>query len=242
MLFHPDDYKNSPEALDLYAVIEEMTEVEEVAPILYEKYLEKLTGIEFDSLLDLGCGGGDFLLGLSKVFPDKRLEGIDLSPEMVKRAQSKGVSAQVEDICSVEKRYDVITAIFDMLNYIPPFELKKFLTCIYERINNGGYLICDINTLYGFEEITSGSLIVDRDDKFLAVDSYFEDGINRSRFTLFSRVENGLYSKKSEEIKQFYHSPDDIVKSSRMTEVGREEIGLYSDDADKTLLILKKEI
>ena len=241
MLFHPDDYKNSTEALDLYAVIEEMTEVEEVAPRLYEKYLEKLTDIEFDSLLDLGCGGGDFLLGLSKVFPDKKLEGIDLSPEMVNRAVSKGVSAQVADICTLDERYDVITAVFDMLNYIAPFELKKFLSCIYQRLNEGGYLICDINTLYGFEEITSGSLIVDRDEKFLAVDSYFEDGINRSQFTLFSRVENGLYSKSSEEIKQFYHSPESIIENSNMTERGIEDIGLYSDDADKTLLILKKE-
>lgn len=240
MLFHPDDYKNSTEALDLYAVIEEMTQVQEVAPILYEKYLEKIEGIEFDSLLDLGCGGGDLLLGLSKVFPDKRLEGVDLSPMMIERARSKGVSAQVADICTLDSRYDIITAVFDMLNYIPPFKLKEFLSCINNRLNEGGYLICDINTLHGFEEISNGSLIVDEDDKFLAVDSYFDDGISRSHFTLFSRVEDDLYKKRSEDIKQFYHRPESISKNSSLKEIAREDIGLYSDEPDKILLVLKK--
>ncbi len=242
MLFHPDDYKNKPKALDLYAIIEEITEIGEVAPTLYEKYLEKLQNIKFDSLLDLGCGNGNFLAGISKVYPNKILKGIDLSPQMVERAKAKGVDAKAVDICQLDEKFDVITAIFDMLNYIPPFELEKFMKCVYERLNDGGYFLFDINTLYGFEEISNGSLIVDEGDKFLAIDGEYVSGIHQSKFTLFSKTENGLYQKQQERIMQFYHSIEDILQVSGMLKVEIEDIELYSDTADKTLVILKKEL
>ena len=240
MLFHPDDYRNKPKALDLYAIIEEMTEIGEVAPTLYEKYLEKLQKIEFNSLLDLGCGNGDFLAGISKIYPNKRLLGIDLSPKMVERAKSKGVEAKAIDICQLDESFDVITAIFDMVNYIPPFELEDFMKCVYNRLNSGGYFIFDINTLYGFEEVSNGSLIVDEGDRFLAIDGEFAGSIHQSKFTLFTKSNNNLYQKEQESIMQFYHSIDELVEASNMEMIEIEDIELYSDRADKTLIILKK--
>ncbi len=48
-------------SLNLYAKIEDLLGVSEVAPILYSNYFRTLENIEFSSLLDIGCGRGEFL-------------------------------------------------------------------------------------------------------------------------------------------------------------------------------------
>ena len=73
MLFHPNDFENSPEALDIYADIEDMTGVAQAAPELYAHYLLTLQERAFDSLLDIGCGNGEFLASIAGAFPESRL-------------------------------------------------------------------------------------------------------------------------------------------------------------------------
>jgi ubiquinone/menaquinone biosynthesis C-methylase UbiE len=43
-------------------------------------------------VLDVGCGGGQFAIRLARRFPDARIVGLDLSPEQVARARSRGAS------------------------------------------------------------------------------------------------------------------------------------------------------
>lgn len=43
-------------------------------------------------VLDVGCGGGQFAIKLAGRFPDARVVGLDLSPEQVARARSRGAS------------------------------------------------------------------------------------------------------------------------------------------------------
>jgi trans-aconitate methyltransferase len=76
-----------PKALDLYSKVEDLLGVNEVTPKLYENYFYTLQTLEFDSLLDVGCGRGEFLRQLSNLFPNTELMGIDLSPLMVKTTQ-----------------------------------------------------------------------------------------------------------------------------------------------------------
>ena len=52
---------NSSDSLDLYAKVEDLLGVKEAAPALYAHYLLFLTTFTVDSLLDVGCGSGDFL-------------------------------------------------------------------------------------------------------------------------------------------------------------------------------------
>ncbi len=47
--------------LDLYAKVEDLLGVKEVAPSLYAHYLLFLNSVDFENLLDVGCGSGDFL-------------------------------------------------------------------------------------------------------------------------------------------------------------------------------------
>jgi len=230
---------NSIDSLDLYSQVEDMIGVKEAAPRLYAHYLLALNSIEFDSLLDVGCGSGDFLHSMAMAFDDSTMSGIDLSPQMVSRASKIHEHIECIDICDMSGEFDVITATFDMLNYLDRADLERFLGCLTARVSSGGYFMFDINTLYGFEEVAVGSFIAQEDDRFLTIDSDFEDGIYSSEFTLFRR-EGELYHKSQEQILQHYHTVDDIVTMSGMELISHDEVSLYGDESDKSFVVLMR--
>jgi len=231
---------NSADSLDLYAKVEDLLGVKEAAPRLYAHYFLFLNNIEFETLLDVGCGSGDFLLQMQKALEIPSVKGIDLSPLMVSKTQEQGLDAECINLCDVEAKYDVITAVFDMLNYLTPAQLQSFLHCVSSHLNEGGVFLCDINTLYGFENVAVGSFIVDDEERFLTVDSDFEEGEYISEFTLFEK-EGICYTKSQETIKQYYHSVDDIVKYSGLELLANDDVELYElEEADKRFVVLRK--
>jgi len=228
---------NTPRALDLYARVEDLLGVHEAAPTLYAHYLLALQGMEFDSLLDVGCGSGEFIGQLSGAFRGVRFTGIDLSPEMVRRARERGVDARCIDLCNVTERYDVITCVFDMLNYLSPDELPGFLSCLKERLNPGGVLLCDLNTLYGFEEVAVGAFTAGDATRFIAIESDYEEGIYTADFTLFEK--NGECWRRSDgTIRQYRHTPETLAGLGGLELLEREPVALYAEKADKEFLRL----
>ncbi len=232
---------NSTASLDLYARIEDLLENEEAIASLYDRYYETLSHITFETLLDVGCGSGDYLVALQRRFPHVKAKGIDLSPVMATRAAAKGVDAEAIDLCDLEGRFDVMTAVFDMMNYLPPRMLDRFFTCIREHLYEGGYFIFDINTLYGFENVAVGAYIVEDERRFVAIDSDFENGSYSADFTLFEK-EQGCYRRTSQTIEQFYHTVNDLLKASRMRLVADEPLSLYGfEEADKRFVVMQKK-
>ena len=227
-------------SLDLYAKVEDLLGVKEAAPRLYAHYLLFLQTIDFDTLLDVGCGSGDFLVQMQQALDIPRVKGIDLSPLMVFQAQEKGLEVECVNLCDISLKYDVVTAVFDMLNYLDIEALTIFLICIKEQLNEGGYFLCDINTLYGFENVAIGSFIVDDDTRFLTVDSDFEEGEYISEFTLFEK-EHIFFKKSQETIKQYFHIVDDIVRLSGLELIESDNVNLYElGEADKEFIVLRK--
>ena len=228
------------DSLDLYAKVEDLLGVKEAAPSLYAHYLLFLNSIDFDTLLDVGCGSGDFLHQMQGALDIPSVKGIDLSPLMIAQTTEQGYDAECIDLCDLHGSYDVITAVFDMLNYLNKEQLKRFLLCVKEHLNEGGVFLCDINTLYGFENVAVGSYIVDDEERFLTVDSDFEDGEYISEFTLFEK-EDECFKKSQEIIKQYYHTMDDIVKLSGLELLVSDDVNLYElEFSDKKFLVLKK--
>ncbi|BAF71385.1 class I SAM-dependent DNA methyltransferase [Sulfurovum sp. NBC37-1] len=231
---------NSSDSLDLYAKVEDLLGVKEAAPSLYAYYLLFLNAVEFDSLLDVGCGSGDFLRQMQDALQIHKVKGIDLSPLMVAQTQEQGCDAECIDLCDLNGTYDVITAVFDMLNYLTKTQMEQFLSCVREHLNEGGYFLCDINTLYGFENVAVGSYIVDDDERFLTVDSDFEKSEYISEFTLFEK-EGDCFNKSQETIRQYYHTVDKIVELSGLELVSCDGVTLYDmDSADKSFLVFQK--
>lgn len=226
-------------ALELYAKVEELLGVKEVAPRLYGNYLLFLNHFEYHSLLDVGCGSGEFLSKMRNCYRATKVKGIDLSPLMVERTQALGIEAEVIGLENEKASYDVITAVFDMLNYLNPNELQAFLKEVKLHLNDGGVFLCDINTLYGFEEVAVGSFIVDDEDSFLAIDSEFSKSEYFSEFTLFEE-EKGCYMKSKEEIRQYFHTLESIQEGLDLELIQEDEVFLYTQErADKLFLVFK---
>jgi predicted TPR repeat methyltransferase len=231
---------STADSLDLYAKVEDLLGVKEAAPSLYAHYLLFLNSIDFDSLLDVGCGSGNFLRQIQGALDIPLVKGIDLSPLMVSKTLEQGYDAECIDLCDLNGHYDVLTAVFDMLNYLDKEQLAHFLGCVKEHLNDGGLFLCDINTLYGFENVAVGAYIVDDEERFLTVDSDFEEGEYSAEFTLFEK-EGNSFKKSQETIKQYHHTIDDIVMFSGLELVQSDDVNLYDfDEADKVFLVLRK--
>lgn len=228
-------------ALDLYAKVEDLLGVNEVTPVLNAYYYETLEQMEFKTLLDVGCGSGGFLGELAQKQPEVKTWGIDLSPVMVEMTNAKGLNAQCIDLCKLEGKFEVITAIFDMVNYLDKKNLKRFLGCIEEHLEEGGHFIFDINTLFAFKVVAAGSFIKDGGDRFVTIDSdYLEDvGEYYMDFTLFEQKDD-KFIKSQDSITQYYHKVNEIEKLTKMKLVSKKAISIYSNEAEKFYLVFKK--
>ena len=228
-------------ALDLYAKVEDLLGVNEVTPILNEYYYEALEKIEFKSLLDVGCGSGGFLAQISKLYPNVKAKGIDLSSVMVEMTKKKGLNAECIDLCKIDETYEVITAIFDMVNYLDAKNIKRFFRCVEERLEKGGHFICDINTLYAFKVIAAGSYIKDGNDRFVTIDSDYveEDREYFMDFTLFEK-EGECFKKSQDSITQYFYTVPEIQKLTKMKLVSKTAISIYSHESEKYFLVFKK--
>ena len=232
---------NSVASLDLYARVEALLHNDEAIASLYGSYLKVLDGLRFDSLLDVGCGSGGFLTLVKKLFDPKVLKGIDLSPVMVARTAKRGLEAEAVDLCAMDTRYDVITAVFDMVNYLDTQALSSFMQCVSERLEAGGCFVCDINTEYGFDEIASGSFTAEDETQYLVIDSHYEAGVYYSDFTHFEKAEQGCYHREDQRIMQYLHTPQELASAGGLLLKRTEALSLYGGESDKILLILQKE-
>jgi cyclopropane fatty-acyl-phospholipid synthase-like methyltransferase len=224
--------------LDLYAKVEPFIGFDEAYEELYQTYLEKLSDYKIKTILDVGCGNGNFLLHLQKLY---LAQGIDISSKMVKIAQAKGVDASCLPLEKVEQKYDALLAVADVLNYLDKSDLEKFLKDVESHLWDDGIFICDINTLFGFSEVTAGSLSIDEDDTFISIDSEFEDEKLYTTITMFTK-DGKNYKKEQEDILQYYHTIKDIDNLTSLKLISVDEVALFSKESDKSLLVFRKEI
>ncbi len=225
------------ENLDLYAKIEPLIGFDEAYEALYQIYLEILDGFDIESVLDVGCGNGNFLLHLQKRY---KAMGIDLSPRMVQIATAKGVDAHNRQLAKVEETFDCVVAVGDVLNYMREEELQVFLSHVERVLNKGGVFVCDINTLHGFEEVTAGSMSADFGEQFVSIDSEYIDGILSTEITLFEQSEGACYHKEQDTILQYYHDSASVEEMTAISIDSRQDISIFSEESDKTILVFKK--
>ena len=66
----------------------------EICKYDYPKVLTELKNIKFNDVLDCGCGTGPMIEILCEKYPDKQYTGLDLTPEMIKKAKEKNLQTQ----------------------------------------------------------------------------------------------------------------------------------------------------
>ncbi|HET9894522.1 MAG TPA: class I SAM-dependent methyltransferase [Streptosporangiaceae bacterium] len=107
------------------------------------------------SLLELGCGTGAVLQGLSAV---GSLTGMDISPNMldVARTRLPGVQFIQGDISSFDlgRRFDVIVCTYDVLNHLAEFDRWiSCFACARKHLAEYGLFIFDINTVGHLDKV-----------------------------------------------------------------------------------------
>ena len=228
--------------LDLYAKVEPYLDFEEEVYTLHKEFLRFVMVNDLDNIIDIGCGQGYFLENLK--VNKKKYFGIDLSVEQIKVCQEKNLNAQAIDLKDVKEKFDCATAIFDVLNYISKNELKIFLEQTYQILNQDAYFIFDVNSYFGFDEVAQGTITIDVEDKFIAIDANFENNKLQTDITLFEKQENGLFSKEQDSIIQEYHSKEflsKILEEIGFKQIEIKEFNLHTDEiADKLIFICKK--
>ncbi len=106
-----------------------------------------IRGLEFDSLLDIGCGDGRFLRDLAEHYPGKKLSGIDISEKALTlaRQMNPGLHFKQCDILasSMDSQWDIIT-LLEVIEHIPPKSLPDFMREISRLLRPGGHLIITV--------------------------------------------------------------------------------------------------
>ncbi len=228
--------------LNLYSKIEKDLDFQAEVEELYDAFLKICEELAVKKVIDIGCGQGNFLLSLEA--SGMEAFGTDLSSEQIKVCKEKELNVACIDIADVKETFDCATAIFDVLNYMDKQSLEKFVKDTYNLLSVGGYFIFDVNTLYGFEEVAQGSLNINLEGKFIAIDAFFEDKKLTTNIVLFSKKGDETYTKEEDFITQYYHEKNAIKKL--LTKSGFEikqiiNFHLHSDDkADKLIFICQK--
>jgi cyclopropane fatty-acyl-phospholipid synthase-like methyltransferase len=231
------------QALDLYGSIEEYLDFEDEVHHLYRTIGHTVLSKDPKTLIDIGCGQGEFchIMDINGI----KTLGVDLSATQVEFAVLKGTNAKCIDIKDVEEKFDCATATFDVINYIPKSYIQEFLENCFNVLNDKGYFIFDINSLYGFDNIAQGTLNIDVDDKFIAIDANFKENVLYTDITLFDKEnKENQYTRHSGTIEQFCYSNDEL--SSILTKIGFEveniiNFNLHSDEEfDKYIFVCKK--
>jgi SAM-dependent methyltransferase len=107
--------------------------------------LGRLKRLEFNTLLDVGCGDGRLLHEIRRELPGKDLLGVDTSERAIALADImspgvKHVCAEVRALGRTHPPVDVVTLI-EVLEHIPPADLPGFLEDVSPCVRDGGSLL-----------------------------------------------------------------------------------------------------
>ena len=226
-------------SLDLYAKIEPLIGFDEQYEKLYQIYLEWLKSLHVKTILDVGCGNGKFLKHLQK--SGFKAQGIERSEHMVQRSLHLGVEASTKELSQLPRNsFDCVVAVADVLNYISPDEMAAFFEQVNGVLKQGGYFLCDVNTLHGFENVADGVMTKENDDLFLCVEANFDNNQLQTHISLFEK-KGDLYQKEQGSITQYFHSQTFLKKIGILKFCTTKPVSLFGRVADKTIMLLQKK-
>ena len=156
------------------------------------------------SLLELGCGTGALLAGLT---PGLAVTGIDRSPQMLAQAAESApaatlVQADMTDF-RLPARFDVAICMFDTLNHVPSFDgWLSLFSRVHEHLADGGLFIFDVNTAGRLRRLDRAPSYVDEFDGNVVVMTVrsAEDDLSLWEIRIFEHVRADMYRLHHERI------------------------------------------
>ena len=142
------DYINSLYKGDKYIFSSNVVKTTNI-PLKYDEYKERLKQIEpylakDASLLEVGCGSGEFLnLVRDKV---ETAEGVEITPSQVQKVRSDGFRCYDVMITEMNppKQYDVI-CMFALLEHVP--NVKEFIGYLKRYLKDSGLVFIEVPNL-----------------------------------------------------------------------------------------------
>ncbi len=175
-------------------------------------------GVEPKKLCDCACGTGSMSVRFAR--RGIRVTGVDLSGEMLARAQEKarrfGVQVMFveQDMCrlTLPRPVDALVCACDGVNYLLSDDsVTRFFERAHQALRPGGALAFDISTGQKLRETLGDGLFgEDRDDvTYLWANHYDEDQRTATMdLTFFVRESDGRYRRFDETHVQKAHDPE----------------------------------
>lgn len=108
---------------------------------------KQLDQMEWSSVRDLGCGDGRFVRELRRKYPDRSIDGVDVSSKALAWARVFDEAAFFEQRDIVNRppneQVDVITLV-EVLEHIEPDQLSGFVAKSAEELRPGGWAIVTV--------------------------------------------------------------------------------------------------
>ena len=204
-----------------------------------------------DSGLDVGCGGGYFTRALQRY--GYEMTGMDVSAEMLDRAQSKAFKEGVRseyilgDVSKgrIQKKYSFAVSVNDCFNYVEKSALKTALKNVYGCLKKGGVFVFDVSSPKKYREKFNDAVNVDDRDDVTYLSFAKTDGERAFLdVTLFAKNTDGSYTRHDEAHVQYIHTEAEI--GAALQAVGftllqvEGHLGEEKSTSDRLVFIVRK--
>ncbi|MFH0909413.1 MAG: class I SAM-dependent methyltransferase [bacterium] len=180
-------------------------------PFLRERIAEK--NASASSWLDLCCGAGSLLTLACK--DGYSCVGLDVSPHQLRHARRNAPAARfvTQDVrsLSLPQSFDVITCMFDSLNYIKSHrDLEMVFRKARTHLNARGLFIFDMNTYEGLQDDWCRMSVIHNPMYTLVVESSFDPGkaLGRCLITGFMKDRHRYKRFQEEHLERGYRSKE----------------------------------
>jgi SAM-dependent methyltransferase len=159
-----------------------------------------------ESACDLCCGTGRTAIRLAS--RGIKTSGIDLSPEMCRRAREKARKAGLKvKVARGDMRgfrlpepVDLVTCECDAINHIPQKkDLKRVANSVARALKPGGYFAFDVNNRRAFERLWSTAWFLEKDPVAMIMHGQHEPGTDKARTDVEWFVREGKSWKRYHE-------------------------------------------
>lgn len=211
----------------------------------YIQSVLSLYGHDWGLSLDLACGTGSLTVELKRRGVD--IFGIDGSYDMLSQAMDKAYDEGLEMLflCQQMENLDLYGTIdtcictLDSLNHITD---KAKLQRVFDRValfmNEDGYFVFDVNTVYKHRHILANNTFVYDTDKVYCVwqNSLKENNVINIDLDMFERegeTDSELYRRYSEHFKERAYEIDELT--AMLSQSGFEVKAVYRDMSTEPL-------